>query len=606
MNAREIGTEAGRIFAYKIPNDWVFRSQEDQNDFGIDGEIELINNVGQALGKNKVFKVQIKGQENSTFIKNNKILSFSLNIDRLNYYLKFKIPVILIVVEISSEKVFWIPLTNDLNLRNIAKKQANKSSIQIHLPIGNVINRNNKKSAEKMIDSVIKCWDYLTLNGLKESVKNFPNLDPELLDEKINDIGTVLFKAYHQKLNNLMIENDYIHVFEEAKKLFEANLVPNETRFIALLYYFNAFQIAPFTNSEKEQCSNNIFICSSLINIAREEKSKTYRYISIGKSRVVSFKFQLERLYIPHFTFSNSSLDPYEKYIFEIEISQTYRTTCFSLQKIIQLFNKLISNNQFGILSDIFIDLLVPMISFKKVHNERGSDKSIKFLNDWLANMYSIVLEYAVLTKEIYDVKFLYKIYLTTQKNSELLVGNPTKKILENIPYLKNKLDQIRISVKKQQINSDNSFIDSSIDEQKLFFTKMAKSHGMDPDDPNNAYGKIIKLALINYDPTDIIKNCKHLFIHYRPSGMLYNILQMHSIGPYHLIVCLKHRYPKWTGKLLSTSYNNPQEPLGFKQKYCDKCSDCIPRSPGWSWNLKWYQSELQQHIELLKKYRLF
>ena len=34
MNAGEIGTEAGRIFEYNLPSSWIFRSQEDQNDFG--------------------------------------------------------------------------------------------------------------------------------------------------------------------------------------------------------------------------------------------------------------------------------------------------------------------------------------------------------------------------------------------------------------------------------------------------------------------------------------------------------------------------------------------------------------------------------------------
>lgn len=42
MNAGEIGIEAGRIFEYNLPSHWIFRSQEDQNDFGIDGEIERL------------------------------------------------------------------------------------------------------------------------------------------------------------------------------------------------------------------------------------------------------------------------------------------------------------------------------------------------------------------------------------------------------------------------------------------------------------------------------------------------------------------------------------------------------------------------------------
>lgn len=46
MNAGEIGTEAGRIFEYNLPSRWIFRSQEDQNGFGNDGEIELKDENG--------------------------------------------------------------------------------------------------------------------------------------------------------------------------------------------------------------------------------------------------------------------------------------------------------------------------------------------------------------------------------------------------------------------------------------------------------------------------------------------------------------------------------------------------------------------------------
>lgn len=60
MNANEIGTEAGRIFEYNLPSNWIFRSQEDQNDFGIDGEIELKCNAGKALGKDSILKYKLK------------------------------------------------------------------------------------------------------------------------------------------------------------------------------------------------------------------------------------------------------------------------------------------------------------------------------------------------------------------------------------------------------------------------------------------------------------------------------------------------------------------------------------------------------------------
>ena len=62
MNAIEIGAVAGRIFTYKKPVNWIIRSQGDQADHGINREIEVKDKSGKALGKESVFKVQLKGE----------------------------------------------------------------------------------------------------------------------------------------------------------------------------------------------------------------------------------------------------------------------------------------------------------------------------------------------------------------------------------------------------------------------------------------------------------------------------------------------------------------------------------------------------------------
>lgn len=45
MNAGEIGESAGRVFKYKAPLNWIILSQEDQDDHGIDCEIELKDSI---------------------------------------------------------------------------------------------------------------------------------------------------------------------------------------------------------------------------------------------------------------------------------------------------------------------------------------------------------------------------------------------------------------------------------------------------------------------------------------------------------------------------------------------------------------------------------
>jgi len=62
---KEINRISGRIFGGLLPSNWAWRSQEDQEDYGIDGEIEVTTSEDQATGL--IFKMQLKGTENAAY-----------------------------------------------------------------------------------------------------------------------------------------------------------------------------------------------------------------------------------------------------------------------------------------------------------------------------------------------------------------------------------------------------------------------------------------------------------------------------------------------------------------------------------------------------------
>ena len=224
MNAGEIGTAAGRIFEYKAPFNWIIRTQEDQNDHGIDCEIELKDSNGKALGQESVFKIQLKGQENCSFIEDGQKLSFSVSRARLQYYLKFNIPVILVVVEVSSEEIYWISVTDNQEI--LAKvKDSSTDTLTVHLPVENKLEKNDTGAFDKLLVAVQECWDFLSLIDLKLAVNNCKTLQPEALNTCIEQVGDALFKAYHIKLEQLMVKGSYPQVFKQASDLINSPLV---------------------------------------------------------------------------------------------------------------------------------------------------------------------------------------------------------------------------------------------------------------------------------------------------------------------------------------------------------------------------------------------
>ncbi len=604
MNAGEIGTEAGRIFEYNLPSNWIFRSQEDQNDFGIDGEIELKSKNGKALGKDSVFKVQIKGEESSIYINEGKTLSFKLKVARLKYYFEFKVPVIIVVVEVSSEKIYWLPITNDESLRRKVFESGDNASIQIHLPVANSLARKDDELAQKILNTVIDCWEYLNIKGLKESVSRYQSITPSLLKKNIDDIGEVLYKAYHQQLNNLLLARDFTGVFQQASKICVSPIVPAEDRFTALLYYWQAFQIAPFTNIEREKYDENFKICHWLVNLAREQKSRTHRLIAIGKTRVVKFKFQLEELHVTHSSIGHFKKDSLEYYIFNSSTNDLYRESSVSLIKIIDLCNRLTKNRQYHILASLFIDIYVPILQFKLVHEARGTSESIEFLDQWQEETSLLVMQYYIIINDVFRIENLYFLISTSLEKDTKATCEARKLILYNFPDFEEKLNDIEKSVKEFDDNRD--FYSLSIHEQKTYFIDIAKSLRMDPDDSESEYGRIVSKGLKNYDPTNIMKNCESLFVYYRPSGIIASSLGMHSAGGVHLLACLKHGHTQGTGGLLATLYDNPNVPdfmFGFKQNYCDTCLNCTPRTEDWSWNLNWYKNAVEENRDFLDKH---
>lgn len=604
MNAGEIGTEAGRIFEYNLPSNWIFRSQEDQNDFGIDGEIELKNKSGKALGKDSVFKVQIKGEENSTYINEGKMLSFKLKVERLKYYFEFKVPVIIVVVEVSSEKIYWLPITNNESLRRKVFESGNNESTQIHLPVVNSLARKDDELAQKILNTVVDCWEYLNIKGLKESVSRYPSITPDLLEKNIDDIGDALYKAYHQQLNNLLFSRNFTGVFQQASEICISPIVPAKDRFVALLYYWQAFQIAPFSNIKREIYDENFKICHWLINLAREQKSRTHRLIAIGKSRAVKFKFQLEELHATHSSIDHFKKNSLEYYIFSSSSNELYRECSLSLKKIIDLCNRLTRNGQYHILTSLFVDVYVSILQFKLVHESRGTRESIEFLNQWQENTSLLVMKYYIIINDVFRIENLYFLISMSLERDTKATCEARKLILSSFPDFEEKLNNIEKSV--QEINDNRDFYSLSIHEQKTYFISIAKSLRMDPDDPESEYGRIVRKGLKNYDPTNIMKNCESLFVYYRPGGIIAQSLGMHSAGGMHLLACLKHGHTQGTGSLLTTLYDNSNGPdfmRGFKQNYCDTCLDCTPRAKDWSWSLKWYENAIEENRDLLEKH---
>lgn len=601
MNAGEIGTEAGRIFGYNLPSNWILRSQEDQNDHGIDCEIEVKDEKGIAKGNEFIFKVQIKGEEQSKYINNKSLLSYNLKTSRLKYYLTFNIPVILVVVEVSSEKIFWLSITDNEELIE-KSKNIQTDSIQIHIPTKNTFKRKDKSSANSLLKSTIDAWDYLAVQGIRKSVSRFHILESDKLEKRIEIMGDALYKAQHQMLGNHLFNGEFIKVYEISGNMIKSVIIPTADRFVAALFYRTTLSLSPLHKTAAEQAYDLFCISNILINLAREQRAINLRLYSIGLARSAKLKFEIKHLSSTHHAnkaFEKSSL---EGIIFNSETYDLYSRSCINLQKLIDLLYRTAQEFQFHIFSEIFFESAYSLLVFRTLQKERGTTESIESYQSWLVTTLGFCLTYYAIANDSPKLEQIYSMAL----HAELLTSDDKNQIKLNISKIAiSALETIQAIERDHKPFVHRDFLEISTEEQKQYFTETAKNLGMDPDDKNCMYGQIVSIGLKNYDPSEIISNCEHLFVDYRPGGIIAQTLQMHSAGGMHLLICLKHNFASGTGNLLNSLYDSPGTPWpGFKQAHCDKCTDCNPRPPQWKWSLAWHQNETTKHKKLLNKFK--
>jgi Domain of unknown function (DUF4365) len=230
--AKEIGRVAGGIFLSAIPGRWARRSQEDQEDYGVDYEIELTTTDDKATGF--IFKVQQKGVEQARRLADGTV-AFSLECEKVTYYLRqLRIPIVLVVVEVNSNTSWWVPLHANREIeRDLSDAlAAGQKTMTAHIPAANEL----AKTHDALLAAVRRMMDALTLAGLKA----MPTADAQAVIDSEPDLDELErgLRMTHSLLRSTRTQRHVEHgeldaAFELNKRAFEDDLEPPEARFAA-------------------------------------------------------------------------------------------------------------------------------------------------------------------------------------------------------------------------------------------------------------------------------------------------------------------------------------------------------------------------------------
>jgi len=603
MNAKEIGRKAGRIFEYHLPDHWIFRSQEDQEDYGIDGEVELADSSDHATGF--IFKAQIKGQKNVKTINNGSVVSFSLSIERLRYYMRqVEIPVILVVVDITTKKVFWKSLQDDELLRSTLQQALEKfqSNISIHISVSDTL----PEKPTELLESVENNMNWLRVSALSRMTSPIDSLinksSADILSEMLEKTKLLNFHIYNENFERLYVKGEFDELFSVAKDVINSPTEKAETRFVSGLYIERVYlQKVNHKSDEFQKLSFNLFVY--LIQIVREGKAPEHiRLYAILLIRSLMLKISVDTDFHYYLSAKMSENDFLTKWAVDYARSLVIMRAAKEVQKTIHLVNRIItSNNKFVLLEAL--PRVVPRLSvFAHRLNMDGLNEQADYIYSWMKFCIDLALD---LSKHVGHENFLAEI-IVLNASFKINTEDASKYLDESFELAKTiKSESIRNSaidtIAKFRDNLAQENSDLSPSEEIEFYRDRAKALGMNVDDPEDQMGRIINQGLKDYNPERVIKDCKHLLVFPSSAQGLPARMVGLTTAAMKWIYCLKkgHVVGGWS---LDDIYISPIEHLGFKSKYCDGCSSNEPREGDWKWSSRWQNDEVEKHKDIIIK----
>lgn len=600
MNAKEIGRRAGRIFEYDLPNNWICRSQEDQEDYGIDAEIELANEKDNATGF--IFKAQIKGQKSVNPIQDGNVVSFKISVQRLKYYMdEIDLPVLLVVVDITSKVVYWITLQDNIALRtNLETALINEQdTIAVHIPAQNTLINNY----ENIIESVSSCMDWLRINALSKLsgpinsiVKQSPD---DLIDEMLKNNKLLNFHLYNEKFERLLKQPNFVELYKKAKSVLTSDTEIPEIRFVAGLYLEKIF----FINLDKtsDEFRHRTFdLYHYLMMMVRKSKAPDHlRLFSILLMRTYRLKMAIESDF-HHFLTTSMNIGGDLEWMINHIKAQTIIGATQEVNKTIHLVNRIIHCKTNSIMFIETLPRVIPFIStFAYRLDEDGYTQGSSYLYNWMSYIINLALQLSKQLSNDISIGTILMIKASYALKSTDAQAQIDESLLEAQEIQdESERNEIIFRIKEFEETLEHEENDVTPKDEIEFFRKRAIAMGMNVDDPEDEFGRIIKQGLIDYNPERVLRNCKYLFV--IPSsalGIPARMVGLHTAAM-KKITCLKKQLGARVGWSLDSVYS------WFKDDNCKDCEFLEPRDKGWHWNSKWQQEEDTRNLKVIERFR--
>lgn len=604
--AKEISRLAGRTFQSVIPANWIYRPQEDQEDFGVDGEVELQSN-GSATGL--IFKVQIKGVVHVQFAQNGSIVTFSLRTARLRYYMgALELPMALIVVDVTSKLVYWQTLQISEQCRQALDHALthNLKTATVHIPSEQQLGT----GPDGLLNAVRGNMEWLRLHAVERLtaavVSTIKATPPDQVESLLKDVGELQALLRHQQLDQLWGAENLQVLLTMASQILQGTTEAPKTR-LSAAFYLEKVLIRTLTPDNPDFIDQIDALFTTLLPIVRPRSVEwSLKYSAICLKRSILLRRSVDQDFHAFISDNITQLDPLSNLVARMTRAQLGQRGADAIYKAVLLVHRLIVKERYAQLAD-YIIRIVPSIA---VYRQR---LEIEKLDEQAANITTLIDFLLDIRKrwalESNDAEKVLQtaIVLLGVSSRETLDSMHTqaRTLVESIPDMDTRSQALRIleSVRERRQSLAIGH-EPTPEEEELFFRHHARTLGLDIDNPRDELSRLTAIGIRDNNPERVLRDCQHLMVFPTNAiGIPARMMGLLSAGPKYLR-CLLHSFTVG-GISLDDMYSGlggPGPLSGFREEHCSQCGDRSPRGPGWKWTRQWNKAELKKHSEVWRQ----
>jgi hypothetical protein len=519
-------------------------------DYGIDKEVEIFENE-KSTGL--IFKVQIKGTKAPKYILNGSALSFSMSIQDIDYLCnELRIPVILVVVDVVKKIVWWHPIQLDSDLAGslVQAKSEGQNSVTIRI----CSDRTLPNTWRLLFDKARESAAVLHVRSLSStSPDTFLNSARSLndIDAAIAGLGRNTALLRSAKLNHLWRQGDYISVKKLVDMVIDSGASSVEEKFEAYTYLN---KLALFEARAQGASHNygkiNYSFAKKLIAITRRGPLhlRTFGILSLLAAELDIYAHNDLYLYMNYVINKAPENKGFTEPLWAMMLPNERIRAAYSVvhkyKQCHRLLGFMFKKGVFSVIPS-GIDLVISgMIAFLlRLRRERMADAANLYERS-LREMAEMAISISLKLRDWDEASYItlngtLLCDIGNEQSSALYLtwGTGLLQKIEDPALRTSGLESLKAQFKKFEEFPAESNIDHEDEtdqnsvEEKQIYAGMAKSLGIDLDDPDDMLSEIVNIGIRDLDPTRVLMQCRYLYLAIGSSGLPARMLMLPSAG---------------------------------------------------------------------------